>query len=143
LCFNVSPETESLNAGDPTDDALATIASILENPIPHPEPPRPGVSSAVPEQLQVDGYSKTGPGPIPALRFKWTVRRGEHHAYYVDETVGGNLTPVVSGPMSADAAVALVNERENYARGRFEQIKGEMVGPTAAPHPRDDGEGSD
>jgi hypothetical protein len=125
-----------LNAGDPTDDALATIASILENPIPHCEPPRPEprVGSTAPEQFQVGGYSKTGPGPIPALRLKWTVRHGEHDAYYVDETVGGN-SPAISGPMSADAAVALVNERESDAWRRFEQIKGEMVGQAMALYP--------
>ncbi len=126
-----------MNAGDPTDDALATIASILENPIPHCEPPRqpgPRVGSTAHGHFQVDGYSKTGPGPIPALRFEWTVRHGEHHAYYVDETVGGN-SPLVSGPMSADAAVAFVNERESDARHRFEQIKDEMVGDGVALYP--------
>jgi hypothetical protein len=34
--------------------------------------------------------------------------------------------------MSADAAVRFVDDRENEARQRFEQIKGEMIGRSAA-----------
>jgi len=119
---------------DPTDDALATIASILD----HPEPPRapekpPAYSSPLaPERTSADGYHKLGPGPMAAIRFKWTVRRDDHGEYYVDETIGENSLPVVTGPMSAEAAVQLVDDRETEARRRFEALRSEMAGRGAA-----------
>jgi hypothetical protein len=117
-----------LSQSDPTDHALAAIASILDHPESHREPDIP----VAPELMEADGYRKVGPGPIEAIRFKWTVRRGDDGEYYVDETIGDNSQPVVSGPMSADAAVKLVDDRESEARQRFEQLKSEMVGRAAA-----------
>ena len=52
-----------------------------------------------PELIEADGYYKVGPGPMAAIRFKWTVRREDNGEYYVDETIGENSTPIVSGPM--------------------------------------------
>jgi hypothetical protein len=78
--------------------------------------------------VEADGYTKIGPGPMAAIRFKWTVRRDENDEYFVDETIGESLVPVVVGPMSADAAIKLVDERERNARRRFEQIRSEMIG---------------
>ena len=69
---------------------------------------------------------------MAAIRFKWSVRRGDNGEYYVDETIGENSTPLVSGPLSKDAAIALVDERENEARRRFELLKNEMTGRAAA-----------
>jgi hypothetical protein len=113
---------------DPTEDALATIASILDHA--HGdgthEAPVTGSPPIAPDQAS--GYSKTGPGPMAAIRFKWTVRRDERNAYYVDETIGESPTRVViGGPMGAEAAMKLVDERETDARRRFEQIRGEMI----------------
>ena len=68
---------------------------------------------------------------MAAIRFKWTVR-ADNGEYYVDETIGENSTPMVSGPMSRDAAVRMVHEREASARLRFEQLKSEMTGRGAA-----------
>jgi hypothetical protein len=122
-----------LSQSDPTDHALAAIASILEQPESRSEPensapePRP-VSSEI---MAAEGYSKFGPGPMAAIRFKWTVRRGDDGEYYVDETIGENSTPVVSAPMTADAAIRLVDDRESEARRRFEQLKSEMTGRDA------------
>ena len=82
--------------------------------------------------IQADGYSKAGPGPMATIRFKWTVRREDDSTYYVDETIGENSQPIVSGPMSADAAIRFVDDRENEARQRFEQLKNEMAGRGAA-----------
>ena len=67
---------------------------------------------------------------MAAIRFKWTVREDQGD-YYVDETVGENSTPVVTGPMTKDAAVQLVDDREAEARHRFEQLKAEMAGRSA------------
>jgi hypothetical protein len=120
-----------VNQSDPTDSALAAIASILDQPESHREPE--AVVSVeenplMPAQTDVAGYSKIGPGPLAAIRFKWTVRRDDNGRYYVDETVGENSAPITSGPMSADAAVRLVDEREGQAQQRFDQLRSEMSG---------------
>lgn len=183
---------------DPTDNALAAIASILDQsttppelpkseekafdpeeppaavalppPLPQstePEPtepesakPEPTESEqrepelseaepAQPEQVQpepiqpieVNGYSKAGPGPMAALRFRWTVRE-DGGRYYVDETVGEGATPLVNGPMDGDAAIKFVDRREAEAHQRFEHFKREMISRSAPPplEHRDDDE---
>jgi hypothetical protein len=123
-----------LSQTDPTDHALATIASILDHPESHRES-----DNAVSEDraatlvpLEADGYFKVGPGPIAAIRFKWTVRRADDESYFVDETIGENSVPAVSGPMTKDAAVRMVDDREYQARRRFEELKSEMAGRSAA-----------
>jgi hypothetical protein len=123
-----------LSQSDPTDHALAAIASILDHPESHRQPEWATAEEipVAPALIEANGYRKVGPGPIKAIRFKWAVRRGDDGEYYVDETIGDNSQPVVSGPMSADAAVKLVDGRESEARRRFEQLKSEMVGRAAA-----------
>jgi hypothetical protein len=146
---------------DPTDHALATIASILENPEPvlvvrqteteivvagereHlasdeqaaiDEQPalehHPVVEEQplVPEHTDADGYSKVGPGPMVAIRLKWTVHRGDDGQYYVHETIGEQSAPVVSGPMTSEAAVHFVDTREDEAQKRFELLRSEIAG---------------
>jgi hypothetical protein len=129
------PEAGTLSQSDPTDHALAAIASILDQPEPHREPEIAVVEQkpAGPEPIKAHGYSKTGPGPMEAIRFKWTVRHQDDGEYYVDETIGENSRPIVSGPMSRDAAIKLVDDRESEARRRFEQLKGEMTGRNPVP----------
>jgi hypothetical protein len=123
-----------LSQSDPTDHALAAIASILDQP----ESPREAEKATVeakpitPEPSDADGYSRVGPGPMAAIRFKWTVRREDNGEYYVDETIGETSQAIVSGPMSGDAAVRFVDDREDEARRRFEQLKSEMTGRAAA-----------
>jgi hypothetical protein len=127
-------EADILSQSDPTDHALAAIASILD----HPEPHREAVKAAVeekpiaPEMIEADGYQKVGPGPMAAIRFKWTVRREDNGEYFVDETIGENSTPIASGPMSKDAAIRFVDDRESDARRRFEALRSEMTGRAAA-----------
>jgi hypothetical protein len=123
-----------LTQSDPTDHALAAIASIFDTPESHREPEKAAVEEKpiAPELLEADGYSKVGPGPIATIRFRWTARRDEHGEYYVDETIGGDSIPVVSGPMTNDAAIRFVDDRASEARQRFEQLKSEMSGRTAA-----------
>jgi hypothetical protein len=87
-----------------------------------------------PERSAADGYQRVGPGPMAAIRFKWTVRRADRGEYYVDETIGEHSAPVVTGPMSGDAAVKFVDDREADARQRFEALKSEMAGRAAATH---------
>lgn len=124
-----------MTANDPTDDALATIASILDQPA----SPREATKAPFSEQPehetrpdQADGYSKAGPGPMEAIRFKWTVRREANDRYFVDETIGENSRSITSGPMSADAAVRFVDDQASEARQRFEALRNEMAGRAAA-----------
>jgi len=125
---------------DPTDHALATIASILE----HPEAETAGADEhpvidehehlvveeqpLVPEPADADGYSKVGPGPMVAIRLKWTVHRGDDGQYYVHETIGEQSAPVISGPMTSEAAVHFVDAHEDEAHRRFEELRSEIAG---------------
>ena len=130
-----------MTQSDPTDNALATIASILDPPEARREPEKAAVAEqrpvapppipAAPAPIEAHGYSRHGPGPMAAIRFKWTVRL-ENGDYYVDETIGENSTPIVTGPMSREAAIQMVDDRESDARRRFEQLKSEMTGRGAA-----------
>ena len=149
-----------MSQGDPTDNALAAIASILDQPEVHREPARPAAEErpAVPPPLpaaelhtpvetrapveapapieahtpiEAHGYTRVGPGPMAAIRFKWTVRV-EDGDYYVDETIGEHSNPAVTGPMGREAAVRLVHDREAEAHRRFDQLKSEMTGRGAA-----------
>lgn len=126
-----------MTQSDPTDHALAAIASILDQPDSRREaeksaaseerPATPPPLPAAPPPIEAHGYAKHGPGPMAAIRFKWTVRL-ENGDYFVDETIGENSTPIVSGPMSREAAIQLVDDRESEARRRFEHLKSEMAG---------------
>jgi hypothetical protein len=123
-----------LNQSDPTDHALAAIASILDQPEAHrgSEKPRIEDTQVGPHRSAPDGYSKIAPGPMAAIRLKWTVRCGDNGEYYVDETIGENSAPVITGPMSGDAAIKFVDDRESGARRHFEALRSEMAGRGAA-----------
>jgi hypothetical protein len=135
-----------LTQNDPTDHALAAIASILEHPESHREPeihreaevhrePEAVVveeKPLAPEMIEAAGYSKVGPGPIAAIRFRWIVRHEADGEYYVDETIGENSAPITTGPMSADAAIQLVDDSEREAQRKFQQLRSEMSGRAAA-----------
>lgn len=123
-----------MSQSDPTDNALAAIASIFDHPEPAHEPERAAAEEkpVTPGVIEADGYSKIGPGPMAAIRFKWTVHRDEHGDYYVHETIGESSVPVISGPLTPDAAISLVDDRASEARQRFEQLRSEMNGRAAA-----------
>lgn len=126
-----------MTQSDPTDNALAAIASILDAPPDRQRPPeKPPVvdEPAAHPPIEAHGYAKVGPGPMAAIRFKWTVRL-ENGDYYVDETIGESSRPIVAGPMSREAAIQMVDDREVDARQRFEQLKNEMTGRGAAAEP--------
>jgi hypothetical protein len=128
-----------LSENDPTDHALAAIASILDKPesLSFQEAPARALQEAPAREetppvapsgpAEADGYSRVGPGPLQAIRFKWTVRRDDKGDYFVDETIGENSVAISSGPMPGDAAIKLVDDRESEARRRFEGIKREMA----------------
>jgi hypothetical protein len=131
-----------LTVNDPTDTALAVIASILDHQEIHheaeavsivaDEPVVADEKPLVPEMVDASGYQKVGPGPMDAIRFKWAVRHEANDEYYVDETIGENSTPIVSGPMTADAAIRFVDDRSSDAHQRFEQFRNEINGRAAA-----------
>lgn len=125
-----------MTEGDPTDHALATIASILDQPAAPPEAARAAgggtLEGPASQEAGVEGYSKSGPGPMEAIRFKWTVRREAGDRYFVDETIGENSRSITNGPMSADAAVRFVDDQASEARQRFEALRNEMAGRAAA-----------
>jgi hypothetical protein len=119
-----------LSQNDPTDHALAAIASILDLAQSDVDIEKPATEekAAVSEVDHADGYTKFGPGPVAAMRFKWTVRRESSNDYFVDETVGEGSRPIISGPMSKEAAIRFVDEHNDEARRRFDLIKHEMTG---------------
>jgi hypothetical protein len=132
-----------LTQDDPTDHALAAIASILDhssekhdNKVEGATPPAELVATVpkaapVPEpvapEIDVDGYSKLGPGPLDAIRFRWTARRGDDGQYYVDETIGPNSRPLILGPMPRHEVVGFIDAREANASRRFDALKSEMT----------------
>ena len=123
-----------MSQSDPIDHALAAIASIRDHPEPDREPEMVVVEEKplAPEPIEAAGYSKIGPGPMAAIRFRWTVRREDSGDYYVDETIGENSAPITFGPMSGDAAIKLVDNSESDALRRFEQLKSQMTGRGSA-----------
>lgn len=159
-----------MTQNDPTDHALAAIASILDSKetslsrIADAEPARshehetvtvvaervtvtveqetviaeadapstaPDVElvpqTAMIEPAEVDGYTRLGPGPLDAIRFRWTARRDEDGQYFVDETIGSHSRPISSGPMPRSDVIAFINGRESAARERFQALKRQMT----------------
>lgn len=92
------------------------------------EPADTGIDLAAIDLTENNTYTKLGPGPLAAIRFKWTARCDDHGDYYVDETIGENSHPIVNGPMTKEAAIKLVDLRERQARQRFEALRSEMSG---------------
>ncbi|MCC8973345.1 hypothetical protein [Bradyrhizobium brasilense] len=128
-------EPPPIEEPEPVEQPEASKAEAGE---PEPTEPEPSQPEAEPEPIQpppqpieANGYSKSGPGPMAALRFRWTVRQ-DGAQYYVDETVGEASTPLVNGPMDRDAAIKFVDDREAQARRRFEHFKHEMLSRTAS-----------
>ena len=127
---------------DPTDHALAAIASMRDNAEdeatlqPQNDAERQAIAvieekPLAPEQPDGDSYFKVGPGPIASIRFRWSMRRGDDDEYFVDETIGENSAPITSGPMSREAAIKMIDDREADTRRRFEDLRNEMAGRSA------------
>ncbi|QOZ38091.1 hypothetical protein XH92_24150 [Bradyrhizobium sp. CCBAU 53421] len=116
-------EPEPVEQSETNESELSEPETSAPEPEPAPiQPPQP---------IEANGYSKSGPGPMAALRFRWTVRE-DGGQYYVDETVGEGSRPMVNGPMDRDAAIKFVDDREAEARRRFEHFKHEIASRTAA-----------
>jgi len=131
-----------LKNSDPIDHALAAIASIRDAAEgeaalqPQGEMDQQAIAVVedeplAPEQPDGDSYFKVGPGPMESIRFKWSMRRGDNDDFFVDETIGKNSAPITSGPMSREAAIKMIDDREADARRRFEDLRNEMAGRNA------------
>ncbi|MHC2437970.1 hypothetical protein [Bradyrhizobium sp. USDA 4451] len=127
-----SPVEQSEPAEQPEPSQPETREpEVVEPAAVEPEPSEPEPEPVQPAQpIEANGYSKSGPGPMAALRFRWTVRE-DGGRYYVDETVGEGSTPLVNGPMDRDAAIKFVDDREAEARRRFEHFRHEIISRTA------------
>jgi hypothetical protein len=147
--FRVDSGVRVLSGGDPTDDALAAIASILDRPNDKPttksvdkseiksEVATPEAVAVAPQPppsapAEVDHYVKLGPGPLDAIRFKWAARPADNGNYFVEETIGNSSRTMTSGPMSKEEAIRLVDQRESDALRRFDALKSEMTGHGAS-----------
>jgi hypothetical protein len=111
---------------DATGHTFATIANLLDRSDAHDG----AEESPTLVPAEAHGYTKVGPGPLAAIRFRWTVRRAANDEYFVDEIIGENATGTANGPMAKEAAMKLVDDREAEARRRFEQLRSEMNGRT-------------
>jgi len=114
------------SAPPPPPVVAAAIADVEAEPEPEPDEADP--ANSVINDSENGTYTKLGPGPLAAIRFKWTARPDDHGDYFVDETIGENSHPIVNGPMTREAAIRLVDLRERQARQRFEALRSEMSG---------------
>ncbi|MBN9148695.1 MULTISPECIES: hypothetical protein [unclassified Nitrobacter] len=125
---DVSDERDAGEAHEPetTDQPELEVAEDM----PPESPIAADLSAADPSSdvAQDDAYTKFGPGPLVAVRFKWTARRHDNGDYFVHETIGESSYPLVTGPMTREAAIEFVDDRERDARRRFEELRSEMAG---------------
>lgn len=106
-----------------------TVIAEVDAPATAPEPhiDHDDEPAAIAAPAEVDGYTRLGPGPLDAIRFRWTARRDEDGQYFVDETIGSHSRPVTSGPMPREDVVTFINARESAARERFQNLKRQMT----------------
>jgi hypothetical protein len=117
---------------DPTDDVLAAIASIFDKSDAPAATDQSGGSRDESDRPRkpsqpVDGYSRLGPGPLDAIRFKWTARRDDNGDFFVDETIGDQSRAISTGPMDEDEVIPFIDARVQDARERFDKLKSEMT----------------
>jgi hypothetical protein len=120
---DLSHESGSLRESDNLDESIFALDAA-----PEPENLPAEDAPTVVQHGATEIYSKLGPGPLTAIRFKWAARCDERGDYYVDETIGANSRPITTGPLSKEAAIGLVDEREMSARKRFDALRSEMSG---------------
>ncbi len=129
--FSGNEASEAVPAAPPSPPPEPVLASPpVPASAPAPvSPPAPDAAPAAPvAAAEVDGYVKFGPGPLDAIRFKWSARPIGNGRYLVEETIGSNSRPMTSGPMSQEDAIKFIDGREADAWRRFNVLKNEMTG---------------
>jgi len=131
-----------MTSNDPAErlrSAIAMLRKSVERAGAMPAPPAPPTPPPLPEAPSLDGYTRLGPGPLGVIRLRWTIRAVGAESYVVDETVGSRGTAVTSAPMPREAALRYVEEREQAARQRFDDLRAELAwpGPTDTEPDRD------
>jgi hypothetical protein len=123
----LSPEADS-ERDDHDEIFVGHEVAEYDAPATVPETETETETAAEPENepAGVEGYSRLGPGPLDAIRFRWTARRDDDGRYFVDETIGSSR-PISSGPMPADEIIGFIDGRERAARERFAALKSEMT----------------
>ncbi|MCG6204154.1 hypothetical protein LPW26_05870 [Rhodopseudomonas sp. HC1] len=107
--------------------ATTEIVEITFSATPEPDAP---IALRDDGSEDLDALTRYGPGPLDALRFKWSARRSQD-GYYVDETIGTSSQPITSGPFSRAEAIAFIGGRDRRARRRFERLRNEIIsGPS-------------
>lgn len=95
--------------------ARSEAAMIGQHPIPADANEHPAALA--------NGYFRLGPGPLDAIRFRWTARADGNGGYFVDETIGPKSRAITSGPMSEEDALAFIDLQVQEAFERFERLK--------------------
>lgn len=106
----------------PPATGSATTADGTENRTAAPHPAQTGAAAS-------EGYTRTGPGPIAAIRMRWTARPVGSITFVVDEVMGDNGTPVTSRPMSREAAIKLIDDRAQAAHEQYALLRSELAWP--------------
>jgi hypothetical protein len=127
----ISDEHDAADASESETTDQPEFSVAEEIPTTSPVAPQPSSDVDIPQD---DAYTKFGPGPLTAVRFKWATRRDDNGDYFVDETIGESSYPLVSGPMTKQAAIKFVDDRERDARQRFETLRSEMAGGEIGRH---------
>lgn len=75
-----------------------------------------------------DGYTHIGPAASGAFRFKWTARLQDDGRFVVDETIGSGTVAVRSRPLSKDAVLPYIDERQRRIQAKVDEVKRELAG---------------
>jgi len=105
----------------PVEELSASDSAAPEIGIAEYEPEAPRRSEDA--EPMADGYMRLGPGPLDAIRFRWTARATGGGSFFVDETIGPKSRAISSGPMSGDDAMAFIDLQVQEAFERFERLK--------------------
>lgn len=118
--------TETVTVIAETTTVVTTAADDADTLIHQHDAPTTAPEALDDDTIDVDGYSRSGPGPLDAIRFRWTARRDDNGDYFVDETIG-HSRPISTGPMPRRDVIAFIDGRERAARARFDELKSSMT----------------
>lgn len=128
---SVPMETSSPQPIEPVQEAPEVAAeTVPPDESPTAEEPERMEAEAPPPSTEPDnapptpdGYTRLGPGPLEAIRFRWSARADGEGRYFVDERIGPTSRAITSGPMSGEDAIAFIELQVQEAFERFERLK--------------------